>query len=149
MNATEQHGQVGAKHWLHKLHRTQLSAAECRRFGVALRGGSDYGEFLAIGELGAAASQLRKRVQLASGDLVLRLQGQALSGFTHRDASEWLRSLVDADTQIIELETLRSGLPRKLKPFLRKRFLRNSPDHQLQLTIRNNLYLRTVPCKSC
>lgn len=40
-----------------------------------------------------------------------------------------------------------SGLPKELRQFLTSRFPKGSVDHELQQTIRDNLYLRTVPCK--
>lgn len=38
-------------------------------------------------------------------------------------------------------------LPKDLKQYLASRFQKGSVDHDLQQTIRDNLYLRTVPCK--
>lgn len=40
-----------------------------------------------------------------------------------------------------------NALPRDLRQYLRSRFQRDSADHELQQTIRDNLYMRTVPCK--
>ncbi|XP_052822840.1 membrane-associated guanylate kinase, WW and PDZ domain-containing protein 1 isoform X2 [Octopus bimaculoides] len=37
-------------------------------------------------------------------------------------------------------------LPRDLRQYLNTRFLKGSVDHDLQQTIRDNLYMRTVPC---
>ena len=38
-------------------------------------------------------------------------------------------------------------LPKDLRQYLTSRFPKGSLDHDLQQTIRDNLYLRTVPCK--
>lgn len=42
---------------------------------------------------------------------------------------------------------LLTGLTKDLRQFLDGRFERGSIDHDLQQTIRDNLYMRTVPCK--
>jgi hypothetical protein len=39
------------------------------------------------------------------------------------------------------------GLTKDLRQFLDARFQKGSIDHDLQQTIRDNLYMRTVPCK--
>ena len=39
------------------------------------------------------------------------------------------------------------GITRDLRKYLATRFPRGSIDHDLQQTIRDNLYMRTVPCK--
>jgi len=38
------------------------------------------------------------------------------------------------------------GLTKDLRQFLDARFQKGSMDHDLQQTIRDNLYMRTVPC---
>ena len=38
-------------------------------------------------------------------------------------------------------------LPKDLRTYLNLRFQKSSIDHDLQQTIRDNLYRRTVPCK--
>jgi len=38
-------------------------------------------------------------------------------------------------------------LTRDLQEFLNRRFQKGSVDHDLQQTIRNNIYKRTVPCE--
>ena len=38
-------------------------------------------------------------------------------------------------------------LPKDLRQYLASRFPKGSIDHDLQQTIRDNLYLRTVPCE--
>ena len=40
------------------------------------------------------------------------------------------------------------GLTKDLRQFLDARFQKGSIDHELQQTIRDNLYMRTVPCNS-
>jgi hypothetical protein len=40
-----------------------------------------------------------------------------------------------------------TGLTKDLRQFLDARFQKGSIDHDLQQTIRDNLYMRTVPCK--
>lgn len=41
-----------------------------------------------------------------------------------------------------------SKLNKDLKHFLSQRFQKSSPDHELQQTIRDNLYRHAVPCES-
>lgn len=41
-----------------------------------------------------------------------------------------------------------SKLNKDLKHYLSQRFQKSSPDHELQQTIRDNLYRHAVPCES-
>lgn len=41
-----------------------------------------------------------------------------------------------------------SKLNQDLKHYLSQRFQKSSPDHELQQTIRDNLYRHAVPCES-
>ena len=45
------------------------------------------------------------------------------------------------------LFSLGQSLVKDLKIYLNQRFDKGSVDHQLQAAIRDNLYLRTLPCK--
>lgn len=44
--------------------------------------------------------------------------------------------------------TTGSKLNKDLKHYLSQRFQKSSPDHELQQTIRDNLYRHAVPCES-
>ena len=51
-------------------------------------------------------------------------------------------------TSRIAIVSIFIGLTKDLRQFLDARFHKGSIDHDLQQTIRDNLYMRTVPCKS-
>ena len=48
----------------------------------------------------------------------------------------------------LKWQLLGPGITRDLRKYLGTRFARGSIDHELQQTIRDNLYMRTVPCKT-
>ncbi|RMB98983.1 hypothetical protein DUI87_24528 [Hirundo rustica rustica] len=48
----------------------------------------------------------------------------------------------------IESDTKGSRLNKDLRHYLNQRFQKGSPDHDLQQTIRDNLYRHAVPCCS-
>ena len=56
--------------------------------------------------------------------------------------------LVHYPLHALHLYPFSIGLTKDLRQFLDARFHKGSIDHDLQQTIRDNLYMRTVPCKS-
>ena len=47
----------------------------------------------------------------------------------------------------LSLPPVGSRLNKDLRHYLNQRFQKGSPDHELQQTIRDNLYRHAVPCK--
>lgn len=59
----------------------------------------------------------------------------------------YIKLYILLQTRLIKTPYILGLLPRDLKQYLAARFQKGSVDHDLQQTIRDNLYLRTVPCK--
>lgn len=96
----------------------------------SLAGGSDYGQLPYI---------------IDSGDILLEINGQKVSGLTRHDV---LQMLQEKPRHTIKAVSSSSsfGLPIDLREYLSRRFVRGSVDHDLQGTIRDNVYMRTIPC---
>lgn len=93
-------------------------------------GGSDYGQMPYF---------------LDTGDILLELDGVPLAGLTRSDVLDLIRG---GETHVMKAvsNTSSFGLPIDLREYLSRRFVRGSIDHDLQETIRENVYLRTIPC---
>ncbi|RXM97889.1 Membrane-associated guanylate kinase, WW and PDZ domain-containing protein 2 [Acipenser ruthenus] len=115
-------------HWRSKVQESfvPLDVAS-GELGVAMGGGADYGEFpFVLGAQGGGAGL---------GDLVLEIGGTPVLGLTLGDVGVTLLNLF-----------FRATLCKDLRLYLSKCFTPGSVDSQLQQVIRENLYLRAVPC---
>ena len=106
---------------------------ECSEVSIedwSVAGGSDYGQLPYL---------------LDSGDILLEVDRHKVSGFTRNDVLDLIRS---SPRHVIKAVSSSSsfGLPIDLREYLSRRFVRGSVDHDLQTTIRDNVYLRTIPC---
>jgi hypothetical protein len=114
------------KHWTEVMY-------ECNELVLedwAIAGGSDYGQL---------------HYFITTGDILLEIDGQRIAGLTRADV---LRLISKQSSHSIKAVSSSSsfGLPIDLKEYLSRRFVRGSIDHDLQANIRDNVYLRTVPC---
>ncbi|KAM9255554.1 LOW QUALITY PROTEIN: membrane-associated guanylate kinase, WW and PDZ domain-containing protein 3 [Cariama cristata] len=78
----------------------------------------------------------------APGDVLMEVNGTPVSGLTHRDMAV-VRHFIT-----VRLKTVRPGkvINKDLRHYLSLQFQKGSIDHKLQQVIRDNLYLRTIPC---
>ncbi|KAG5835302.1 hypothetical protein ANANG_G00242440 [Anguilla anguilla] len=78
------------------------------------------------------------------GDVLLEVNGTPVSGLTNRDTLAVIRHFREP----IRLKTVKPGkvLNTDLRHYLSLQFQKGSLDHRLQQVIRDNLYLRTIPC---
>ncbi|XP_039298140.1 membrane-associated guanylate kinase, WW and PDZ domain-containing protein 2 [Nilaparvata lugens] len=107
-------------------------------------GGSDNGQFAYVTNVNEAKVEYLCG-KLNEGDILLNIQGQNVAGYTRKDTVAWLNHCCRSGNPV-SLKTAPAGfLTRDLCQFLNSRFLKGSVDHDLQNTIRDNLYLRTVP----
>ncbi|PAA85450.1 hypothetical protein BOX15_Mlig012730g4 [Macrostomum lignano] len=109
-----------------------------------LAGGADSGRFCLLNSVD------EKRCVLWHGSLqpnsvVLEIQGHKVSGFTLRDVRELVEKLSRNGSPIMVKTVPAACLPTELRDFLGAKFQVDSADYALQNTIRENLYLRTVP----
>nr|XP_020472431.1 membrane-associated guanylate kinase, WW and PDZ domain-containing protein 2 isoform X4 [Monopterus albus] len=130
-------------HWTNKVHESVLCRNEEGELGLELKGGAENGQFPVIGELlpGGAACQSGK---LCQDELLLEVNDTPVAGLTTRD----VHAVVKHSKDPVRLKCVRQGgvIDKDLRHYLNLRFQKGSVDHELQHIIRDNLYLRTVPC---
>ncbi|XP_042618566.1 membrane-associated guanylate kinase, WW and PDZ domain-containing protein 1-like isoform X5 [Cyprinus carpio] len=124
-------------HWQSKVQETSVPLVDSSgELGIGIGGGADYGEFPFIT---AAAGE-----GITVGDIILEIGGTPILGLTLGD----VRGLLNSCPHPIRIKTVSPGstLCRDLRLYLSKCFTLGSVDSQLQQMIRENLYLRAVPC---
>nr|XP_016850661.1 PREDICTED: membrane-associated guanylate kinase, WW and PDZ domain-containing protein 1 isoform X8 [Anolis carolinensis] len=137
-------------HWAAKVHQVALRrrGAPPGRLGFTVLGGAEQGEFAYVGgpEDGSDGpeGEEAEAAPLGEGELLLEVQGLPVSGLPRYDVLALLRSCKEP----ILLKAVRQGsrLNKDLRHYLNQRFQKGSPDHELQQTIRDNLYRHAVPC---
>ncbi|XP_017682357.1 PREDICTED: membrane-associated guanylate kinase, WW and PDZ domain-containing protein 1 isoform X19 [Lepidothrix coronata] len=127
-------------HWSSRVRQCALTRGPGGQLGFALLGGAEHGEFPYAG----AATAGDGEAALSEGELLLEVQGVRVSGLPRYDVLEVIRSCKDP----IVVKAVRQGsrLNKDLRHYLNQRFQKGSPDHDLQQTIRDNLYRHAVPC---
>nr|XP_061809547.1 membrane-associated guanylate kinase, WW and PDZ domain-containing protein 2-like [Nerophis lumbriciformis] len=130
------------KHWIDEVHESVLGRdAEGRTAeSLELKGGAEHGHFPVVGDLptGSGVTTLRP------GDLLLEVNDTPVAGLTSRDATAVIRH----SKEPVRLKCVKPGgvIDKDLCRYLNLRFPKGSVDHELQQVIRDNLYLRTIPC---
>ncbi|XP_078596405.1 membrane-associated guanylate kinase, WW and PDZ domain-containing protein 1-like isoform X3 [Branchiostoma floridae x Branchiostoma japonicum] len=135
--------QKGGKHWYQRVRDTLVSRTEDGSFNFTIKGGAENALFTFIGE--AKHDKIVYRAgKLHSDDIILEVDGAKVAGFTLKDVQELIKDSKDP----VSLKTVKpgQGLTKDLRQYLNTRFQKGSVDHDLQQTIRDNVYLRTVPC---
>ncbi|XP_037615842.1 membrane-associated guanylate kinase, WW and PDZ domain-containing protein 2a isoform X5 [Sebastes umbrosus] len=131
-------------HWTNKVHESVLSRNEEEgELELELKGGAENGQFPVIGELlpGSAVCHSGKLFQ---DELLLEVNETPVAGLTTRD----VHAVVKHSKHPVRLKCVKQGgvIDKDLRHYLNLRFQKGSVDHELQQIIRDNLYLRTVPC---
>ncbi|XP_060701260.1 membrane-associated guanylate kinase, WW and PDZ domain-containing protein 3a isoform X2 [Hemiscyllium ocellatum] len=124
------------RHWLSRAQEVAVPGD-----ALSLGGGAEFGQFpvlaspLSGSEIGASPGP---------GDILLEVNGTPVSGLTRRD----VRAVIRHFPQPVRVRTVRPGriINKELRHYLSLQFQKGSVDHQLQQVIRDNLYLRTIPC---
>ncbi|KAG8191377.1 hypothetical protein JTE90_006121 [Oedothorax gibbosus] len=124
------------RHWSGEVRECRVG--ERGTLDVPLAGGAQQGQLCYV--------QRDTEHGLREGDVLLEVQGQKVAGFTLRDAVAWLNHCAKGGAPVALSFAPHDLLERDLRVHLNARFPKNSPDCDLQNTIRDNLYLRTVPC---
>uniref|UniRef100_A0A8B9J3A7 Membrane associated guanylate kinase, WW and PDZ domain containing 1 n=1 Tax=Amazona collaria TaxID=241587 RepID=A0A8B9J3A7_9PSIT len=127
-------------HWAGRVRLCSLTRGPGGQLGFTLLGGAEHGEFPYAGEVAGDGE-----AALSEGELLLEVQGVRVSGLPRYDVLEVIRSCKDP----IVVKAVRQGasrLNKDLRHYLNQRFQKGSPDHDLQQTIRDNLYRHAVPC---
>ncbi|KAG7472092.1 hypothetical protein MATL_G00104940 [Megalops atlanticus] len=134
------------KHWSGKVQECAVSWGNAGEFSsvVEVRGGAELGEFPYLGQVMSDAIVCHVGRPPNSGDVLLEVNGTPVSGLTNRDTLAVIRHFREP----IRLKTVKPGkvLNTDLRHYLSLQFQKGSLDHKLQQVIRDNLYLRTIPC---
>uniref|UniRef100_A0A8C1Q301 Membrane-associated guanylate kinase, WW and PDZ domain-containing protein 1 n=1 Tax=Cyprinus carpio TaxID=7962 RepID=A0A8C1Q301_CYPCA len=125
-------------HWTNRVHEVVLSRGLSGDLGFELQGGAENGQFPVIGEVKPARGKLHQ------DELLLEVNDTPVAGLTIRDVWAVVRHCRDP----VRLKCVKQGgvVDKDLRQYLNLRFQKGSLDHELQQIIRDNLYLRTVPC---
>ncbi|XP_045687996.1 membrane-associated guanylate kinase, WW and PDZ domain-containing protein 1 isoform X14 [Phyllostomus hastatus] len=135
-------------HWTSKVHECTVKLGPQGELGVTVLGGAENGEFLYVGAVAAAEAAglpgSGEGPRLGEGELILEVQGIRVSGLPRYD----VLGVIDSCKESVTFKAVRQGgkLNKDLRHFLNQRFQKGSPDHELQQTIRDNLYRHAVPC---
>ncbi|XP_068607683.1 membrane-associated guanylate kinase, WW and PDZ domain-containing protein 3-like [Brachionichthys hirsutus] len=126
------------QHWSAKVQESTASAS-----GVEVRGGAELGRFPYLGNTDPKVQESTGRFP-SNGDVLLEVNGTPVSGLTNRDTLAVIRHFREP----IRMKTVKPGkvLNTDLRHYLSLQFQKGSLDHKLQQVIRDNLYLRTIPC---
>ncbi|XP_041051126.1 membrane-associated guanylate kinase, WW and PDZ domain-containing protein 3a isoform X2 [Carcharodon carcharias] len=122
------------RHWLSRAQEAAVSGE-----ALSLGGGAEFGQFPVLGSPLSGSE-----VGHSPGDILLEVNGTPVSGLTRRD----VRAVIKHFPQPVRVRTVRPGriINKELRHYLSLQFQKGSVDHQLQQVIRDNLYLRTIPC---
>ncbi|XP_072512613.1 membrane-associated guanylate kinase, WW and PDZ domain-containing protein 3a isoform X1 [Salminus brasiliensis] len=134
------------KHWSSKVQECAVSWGNGGELSsvVEIRGGAEHGEFPYLGQVLSEAVVCHVGRLPGSGDVLLEVNGTPVSGLTNRDTLAVIRHFREP----IRMKTVKPGkvLNTDLRHYLSLQFQKGSLDHKLQQVIRDNLYLRTIPC---
>ncbi|KAM3617658.1 uncharacterized protein V6R79_009356 [Siganus canaliculatus] len=134
------------KHWSTKVQEGTVSWGGSGELVtvVEVRGGAELGEFPYLGHIVSEALVCHAGRFPSSGDVLLEVNGTPVSGLTNRDTLAVIRHFREP----LRLKTVKPGkvLNTDLRHYLSLQFQKGSLDHKLQQVIRDNLYLRTIPC---
>ncbi|XP_041860951.1 membrane-associated guanylate kinase, WW and PDZ domain-containing protein 3a isoform X2 [Melanotaenia boesemani] len=134
------------KHWSAKVQECSVSWGASGELVtvVEVRGGAELGEFPYLGHIESEAVICHAGRLPGGGDVLLEVNGTPVSGLTNRDTLAVIRHFREP----IRLKTVKPGkvLNNDLRHYLSLQFQKGSVDHKLQQVIRDNLYLRTIPC---
>ncbi|XP_069039647.1 membrane-associated guanylate kinase, WW and PDZ domain-containing protein 3-like isoform X2 [Lepisosteus oculatus] len=124
-------------HWRSKVQESFVPLGGASgELGVSIGGGADYGEFPFVTSVQGGGTNV--------GDVILEIGGTPVLGMTLGD----VRGVLNSCPHPIRIKTVSPGstLCKDLRLYLSKCFTPGSMDSQLQQVIRENLYLRAVPC---
>ncbi|XP_038863956.1 membrane-associated guanylate kinase, WW and PDZ domain-containing protein 3-like [Salvelinus namaycush] len=134
------------KHWSGKVQECAVSWGNAGEFSsvVEVLGGAELGYFPYLGQVITEAMVCHVGRLPNSGDVLLEVNGTPVSGLTNRDTLAVIRHFREP----IRIKTVKPGkvLNTDLRHYLSLQFQKGSLDHKLQQVIRDNLYLRTIPC---
>ncbi|XP_019399174.1 PREDICTED: membrane-associated guanylate kinase, WW and PDZ domain-containing protein 2 isoform X7 [Crocodylus porosus] len=131
-------------HWTSRVHEIVLGRSAEGRLGFELRGGAENGQFPYLGDVRPGQVAYEGGSRLVPEELLLEVNETPVAGLTLRDVLAVIKHCKDP----LRLKCVKQGgiVDKDLRHYLNLRFQKGSVDHELQQIIRDNLYLRTVPC---
>lgn len=111
---------------------------------LRIRGGAEDGTFPYFGPVESKKIKYESGVPIDEGNILLEVNGQTVAGLTLYD----LNTIIASTEDPVRLKSVKenNGISRQLRQYLSQNVSRESVDHDLQSMIRDNLYLRTMPC---
>ncbi|XP_067357541.1 membrane-associated guanylate kinase, WW and PDZ domain-containing protein 2-like isoform X2 [Channa argus] len=130
-------------HWTNKVHEAVITRGKEGELGFELKGGAENGQFPYFGEVKQGKGLIQSG-KLAQDELLLEVNDMPVAGLTTRDVLAVIKHCKDP----VRLKSVKQGgvVDKDLRHYLNLRFSKGSVDHDHQQIIRDNLYLRTVPC---
>ncbi|KAK9516836.1 hypothetical protein VZT92_024746 [Zoarces viviparus] len=130
-------------HWTNKVHEAVITRGKDGELGFELKGGAEIGQFPHFGEVKQGKGLIQSG-KLAQDELLLEVNNMPVAGLTTRDVLAVIKHCKDP----VRLKCVKQGgvVDKDLRHYLNLRFSKGSVDHDHQQIIRDNLYLRTVPC---
>ncbi|CAI5664505.1 unnamed protein product [Oreochromis niloticus] len=130
-------------HWTNKVHEAVITRGKEGELGFELKGGAENGQFPYFGEVKQGKGLIQSG-KLAQDELLLEVNDMPVAGLTTRDVLAVIKHCKDP----VRFKCVKQGgvVDKDLRHYLNLRFSKGSVDHDHQQIIRDNLYLRTVPC---
>nr|XP_046250495.1 membrane-associated guanylate kinase, WW and PDZ domain-containing protein 2-like isoform X3 [Scatophagus argus] len=130
-------------HWTNKVHEAVITRGKEGELGFELKGGAENGQFPYFGEVKQGKGLIQSG-KLAQDELLLEVNNMPVAGLTTRDVLAVIKHCKDP----VRLKCVKQGgvVDKDLRHYLNLRFSKGSVDHDHQQIIRDNLYLRTIPC---
>ncbi|KAM9753767.1 membrane-associated guanylate kinase, WW and PDZ domain-containing protein 2 isoform 2-T2 [Menidia menidia] len=130
-------------HWTNKVHEAVIARGKEGELGFELKGGAENGQFPYFGEVRQGKGLIQSG-KLAQDELLLEVNDMPVAGLTTRDVQAVVKHCKDP----VRFKCVKQGgvVDKDLRHYLNLRFPKGSVDHDHQQIIRDNLYLRTVPC---
>ncbi|XP_063113192.1 membrane-associated guanylate kinase, WW and PDZ domain-containing protein 1 isoform X22 [Cavia porcellus] len=132
-------------HWTSRVRECTVRRGPRGELALSVLGGAEHGEFAYLGAAAAAGLPGGGAGPApGEGELLLEVQGIRVSGLPRYD----VLGIIENCAEAVTFKAVRQGgrLTKDLRHFLSQRFQKGSPDHELQQTIRDNLYRHAVPC---
>ncbi|XP_078487126.1 membrane-associated guanylate kinase, WW and PDZ domain-containing protein 3 isoform X2 [Ciona intestinalis] len=131
------------KHWSDRVHESVVSRNKTGQLNLVIKGGAEEIRFPFFGPV-KQEKVIYHSGKIHDGEILLEVNDQAVVGLTLYD----LNNLIKQARDPVRFKTVKEGqtLTKDLKLYLSQRFNKGTVDHKLQAAIRDNLYLRTLPC---
>nr|CAB3263597.1 membrane-associated guanylate kinase, WW and PDZ domain-containing protein 2 [Phallusia mammillata] len=131
------------KHWSERVHESVVSRNKSGQLNLVIKGGAEEVKFPYFGSV-KQDKVIYHSGKIQDGEILLEVNDKSVVGLTLYDLNNMIKQARDP----VRFKTVKEGqtLTKDLKLFLSQRFNKGTVDHQLQVEMRDNLYLRTLPC---